>query len=189
MPPAGPSTPSPVPRKILIIGTPGSGKTTLATVLSRDTGFPYTSIDECRICYSDGTVAGEERAWDHFLVECRRPVPEILEFSGMGPHVEEVRDNLLLSKIPVLVIWLVLPHNTCIGRARKRKKEIPYPFPWAPLEYSLPLIEDGIDIAWGIIWDTEPDFRAVRQEFSGTSSVDEMFSAIKKIVNRDGGYR
>jgi len=35
--------------KILIIGTLGAGKTTLARALSDETGFPYTSIDGCRI--------------------------------------------------------------------------------------------------------------------------------------------
>jgi deoxyadenosine/deoxycytidine kinase len=40
------------PRKILIIGTLGSGKTTVAQRLARDTGFPYASIDDCRITAS-----------------------------------------------------------------------------------------------------------------------------------------
>jgi AAA+ superfamily predicted ATPase len=68
------------PRKILLIGTLGSNKTTIAQQLARDTGFPYESIDECRICHGDGTVDGEERAWEHFLAECRKPAPGILEF-------------------------------------------------------------------------------------------------------------
>ncbi len=68
------------PRKILLIGTLGSNKTTIAQQLARDTGFPYESIDGCRIRYSDGTVEGEERAWEQFLAECRKPAPGILEF-------------------------------------------------------------------------------------------------------------
>ena len=55
------------PRKILLIGTLGSGKTTVAQRLARDTGFPYASIDGCRIRYGDGTVDGEERTWENFL--------------------------------------------------------------------------------------------------------------------------
>jgi len=172
------------PRKILFIGTPGSGKTTLATRLSQDTGLPFVSIDDCRIRYSDGTELGEERAWDHFLAECRRPVPAILEFSGMGLHVVEVRDSLLLSKMPVSVIWLVLPFDTCIARARSRKKPVPYPYPWAPLEYALPLVHDGIDFAWEIIWCQEPQFHAMRREFSGIETVNEMYAAVRKICQR-----
>ena len=56
------------PQKILLIGTLGSGKTTLAELLARDTGFPYASIDVCRIRYGDGTVSGEDSALDHFLI-------------------------------------------------------------------------------------------------------------------------
>ena len=71
------------PQKILIIGTLGSGKTTIAELLAQDTGFPYASIDDCRIRYGDGTISGEERAGDHFLALCSASTPGILEFSGM----------------------------------------------------------------------------------------------------------
>ena len=172
----------PEPRKILIIGTLGSGKTTLAELLARESGFPYASIDTCRIQYGDGTVYGEERAREHFLALCRKSTPGILEFSGMGPHVEEVRDNLLCSMIPVSVIWLVLPLDTCIARASQRQKKIPAPFRWAPVAYSVPLIDDGIDFAWDIIWSREPHFHATRVEFSATVSVTEMYSAIREIL-------
>ena len=168
------------PRKILIIGTLGSGKTTLAELLARDTGYPYASIDTCRIHYGDGTPSGEERAWENFLAICRKPAPGILEFSGMGPHVEEVRSNLLCSTIPVSVIWLVLPLDTCIARASQRQKKIPSPFPWAPVAYSVPLIHDGIEYAWNIIWSNESHFHVILQEFPGTTSVDEMYSAIRE---------
>ena len=82
------------PPKILLIGTLGSGKTTIAQRLARDTGLPYESIDDCRIRYGDGTVDGEDRAWENFLAACREPAPGILEFSGMGPHAENVREDL-----------------------------------------------------------------------------------------------
>jgi hypothetical protein len=171
------------PRKILIIGTLGSGKTTVAQRLARDTGFPYASIDGCRIRYGDGTVEGEERAWENFLAICRKPAPGILEFCGLGPHAEEVRDDLLCSTVPVPVIWLVLPMDTCIARASQRQKKIPSPFPWAPVAYSVPLIHEGIGFAWDNIWSQESQFHATRQEFSGTASVDEMYSAIREICS------
>jgi hypothetical protein len=170
------------PRKILIIGTLGSGKTTIAELLARDTGFLYASIDDCRIRYGDGTPGGEDRAWEKFLAICRKPMPGILEFCGMGPHVEEVRDNLLCSTIPVSVIWLVLPPGTCIARASQRQKNVPFPFPWAPVANSVPIIHDGIDFAWDILWSRESHFHAVRQEFSGTPSMSEMYSAIRELL-------
>lgn len=172
------------PRKILIIGTLGSGKTTLAEYLARYTGFPYASIDECRIRYSDGTVSGEDCAWDHFLEICGRSIPGILEFSGGGPHVDEVRKNLLCSTIPMSVIWLVLPLDTCITRALQRKKNIPSPFPWGPVGYSVPAIHDSIEFAWDSVWSREPGFHATRQIFRRTTSIAEMYSVIREICLR-----
>jgi hypothetical protein len=169
------------PRKILLIGTMGSGKTTLAEHLARDTGFPYASIDTCRIRYSNSTVEGEDCAWDHFLELCSRPAPGILEFSGGGPHVDEVRKNLLSSTIPVSVIWLVLPLDTCLTRALQRQENIPSPFPWGPVEYSVPAIHDTIEWAWEVVWSREPGFHATRQEFGSTTSVGEMYSVIREI--------
>jgi len=171
------------PQKILIIGTLGSGKTTVAQLLALDTGFPYASIDECRVRYGDGTVSGEESAWDHFLEFCREPSPGILEFCGLGPHGEEVRDDLLCSTIPVSVIWIVLPLDTCITRASQQQKTIPYPFPWAPVAYSVPLIHDGIGFAWDTVWSRESRFHATKQEFPATDSISEMYTAIRDLFS------
>ena len=171
------------PRKILVIGTLGSGKTTLAEYLARDTGFPYASIDECRIRFGDGTVSGEDCAWDHFLDICGNSTPAILEFSGGGPHVDEVRKNLLCSTIPVSVIWLVLPMDTCITRALQRQKNIPAPFTWGPIEYSVPAIHDSIEFAWDSVWSREPGFHATRQVFTGTTSVGDRYSVIREICS------
>jgi hypothetical protein len=168
-------------QKILLIGTLGSGKTTIAQRLARDTGLPYESIDDCRIRYGDGTVEGEDCAWENFLAICREPAPGILEFSGMGPHAEDVRENLLCSGIPVSLIWLVLPLEICIARAMQRLKKIHSPFPWAPVTYSAPLIHDEIEFSWEYIWSRESRFHATRREFSWTDSVDEMYAAVREI--------
>lgn len=171
------------PRKILVIGTLGSGKTTVAQRLARDTGFPYASIDECRIRYGDGTVSGEERAWENFLAVCRKPASAILEFCGMGPRIGGVRDNLLDSAIPVSVIWLVFPLDTCIARASRREKKIPAPYEWAPVAASVPLIHDSIEFTWDTIW-REPGFHATRQEFRSTTSVEVMYSVIRESLHK-----
>lgn len=134
--------------KVLIIGTLGAGKTTLAQALSQKTGYPYVSIDECRIRYSDGTIEGEDAAWQDFLKACCDPSPGILEFSGGGPHVCEVRDSLLCSGMCILIIWIDMPHDLCINRASKRSVVIPAPFVWADIDYSVPAIHSSIVIAW-----------------------------------------
>jgi GTPase SAR1 family protein len=166
--------------KILLIGTPGSGKTTLAEHLARDFSLPYVSIDECRILYSDGTIVGENCAWDHFLDQCTIPGPCILEFSGMGPHAREVRDALIQSAVPVRVVWLVLPEIICKTRAIQRRKTIPFPYPLAPIGHAIPAIHAAIEDIWETIWNTEPRFRAMRLEFSGTEHPDEVCSVVRR---------
>jgi hypothetical protein len=89
----------------------------------------------CRIRYGDDTAGGEERSWENFLAICRKPAPGILEFCGLGPHADEVRDDLLCSMVPVPVIWLtplLHPHTSRDpvrpaqpGREKKRTSTTP----------------------------------------------------------------
>lgn len=169
-------------RKILIIGTLGAGKTTLAQDLVERTGYLYNSIDVCRVEYSDGTFDGEDAAWGHFLDACSDPIPAILEFSGLGPHVCEVRDALLSSGIPVSVIWLDLPLDKCIERASLRDKFVPAPFIWAPIEYSVPAIYSGIETAWDSVWSRELLFQTTRLKFPGNVSCPDVCSAVISVL-------
>ncbi len=168
--------------KILIIGTLGAGKTTLARVLSHETGHPYTSIDDCRIGYSDGTIVGEETAWRYFLKPCSDTFPAILEFSGGGPYVCLVRDALLSSKMPVAIIWIDYPHDLCIDRASKRDATIPAPYVWAPIDYSVPAIHSGIEVAWEEIWGFEPSFHARRMTFSRDALPCEVYQRVESYL-------
>ncbi len=168
--------------KILIIGTLGAGKTTLARALSHEIGHPYTSIDDCRIGYSDGTIDGEETAWRYFLKVCSDPSPAILEFSGMGSYACLVRDALLSSKMPVAIIWIDVPHDLCIDRATKREIIIPAPYVWAPIDYSVPAIQSGIEIAWEEIWSAKPSFHARRMTFSRDALSSEVYTRVESYL-------
>lgn len=170
-------------RKVLIIGTLGAGKTTLAQALSQETGYSYVSIDDCRIRYSDGTFDGEDVAWHYFLLACRDPSPKILEFSGGGPHVCEVRDALLYSGITVIIIWIDIPHDLCIQRALKREIVIPAPFEWADVDYSVPAIYSGIKTAWERIWSAEPQFCAKKMVFSREISSREIYLKVRSFLS------
>jgi len=101
----------------------------------------------------------------------------------MGPHAEEVLKNLVTSAMPVSVIWLVLPLETCITRAMQRQKNIPYPFPFGPVEYSVPAIHNAIELTWDTLWSREHRFHATQQEFGTTDSVEEMYSVIRRICD------
>jgi hypothetical protein len=169
--------------KILIIGTLGVGKTTLAGALSQETGYPYVSIDECRIRYSDGTHDGEDAAWHYFLIACRNPSPAILEFSGGGTHVYEVRDALLSSGITIKIIWIDIPHDLCIMRASKREIDIPAPFVWAEIDYSVPAIHSGIEIAWERIWSAEHGFCTRKMVFSRDVPSCEIYLMVRSYLS------
>ena len=173
--------------KIIIIGTLGTGKTTLAMALSHETGYAYTSIDDCRIRYSDGTTDGEDAAWHHFLIACRDPSPGILEFSGGGPHLYEVRDALLGSGMPVSVIWIDMPHDLCIERASQREIVIPAPFVWAPIDYSVPAIHSGIEIAWERVWSAVPEFCARRMVFPRDLPSSEIYLRVRSNLSGEIG--
>jgi len=165
-------------KKILLIGTLGAGKTTIALDLAKRTGYPYVSIDECRIQHSDSTIPGEESAWRYFLAACAEPAPGILEFSGGGPHVHEVREALLDSGLPVSIVWLDLPHETCIERASLRQKYVPAPFPWGPIDISVQAIYSSIERAWDTVWCAEPRFHTMRMRFQGSTPYPELFAKV-----------
>lgn len=172
-------------KKILLIGTLGSGKTTIARLSSNATGFGMTSIDDCRERFGDGTVTGEYRAWTCFIGACNDRKPAILEFSGGGPHVYAVRQALLQSGVPIHVIWLDPPLETCIKRASNRAKEVPTPYPWGPIDESATMIYQGIVSAWDGVWTERPEINAVRMKLKGTERAAEVFKMIQGCLNDD----
>jgi len=66
----------------------------------------------------------------------------------------------------------------------QRKKNIPAPYQWAPIEYAVPTIHDAIEYSWDTVWSREPGFHAVRQEFRETASVAEIYTGIKRDLFR-----
>ncbi len=121
--------------KILIIGNIGSGKTMLAHhILDRIDAF-FTSIDEMRMQFGDGSFEKEYLAWSHFLHYCESPSTSsllILEFSGAGCHKHSVRQALLNSGDTGLIIYLNTPVETCRERLTLRKSLVPYPWLISP---------------------------------------------------------
>jgi len=113
---------------VVVVGNCGVGKTTLAQRLAVHLGLPPFSIDAARREASDGTPAGELRAWQKFLesVRSNSRTGAIIEFSGSGPMAHFVK--LTLEKgSNYKVIWLRAPVEVCLSRVASRATSVPYP--------------------------------------------------------------
>jgi|GEM_PF-3662231 len=115
------------PRKILIFGNIGSGKTSLARSLSEAIGIPCGSIDACRISYSDGSPSGEASAWSHFLEKVESSESLILECVGGGPFFELLKMALDKSGAELTVLFVHTPAEECLKRVKIRGFHAPYP--------------------------------------------------------------
>ncbi|RKI17872.1 hypothetical protein D7Y15_09495 [Corallococcus sp. AB030] len=157
-----------VPPRILLIGLSGVGKSTLAQALCSRWELPHVHIDGFRREHGDGTVAGEyfARAW--FLRACSRTPRGIFEFSGSGIHRAAVRQAFQERAIPLLTVWLAMPHARRLERlAARQKPDTPWP-DWNPPVSSNVIDEDGRrmleqDQAQGF-WEGPPGWRAERLE-------------------------
>lgn len=164
--------------KIMIIGTLGAGKTTFAKYISHKMGLPYISIDDCRQLYSDGTFAGEYRAWTEFISVCVSPGGTVFEFSGGGPHVYAVKGALLSSGRPVYVFWLDPPLNLCIQRASGRVQNVPAPYEWGDVDRSAVEIHKGVERSWEMEWTSNSKIHFFRLTMMSEKTVEEQFNAI-----------
>lgn len=171
--------------KILIIGTLGAGKTTFAEYVSKRMGIPFTGIDDCRRQFSDGTFAGEYRAWARFIEICSAPEASILEFSGGGPHVYAVGGALVQAGIPVYVIWLDPALDICIQRASGRSQDVPAPYIWGDISNSTPLIYRGVKRSWKNEWAMKSEFHLLRLEMISEMTLDEQFNALMDLIGDD----
>jgi hypothetical protein len=157
-----------VPPRILLIGLSGAGKSTLARALCSRWEVPHVHIDGFRREHGDGTVAGEyfARAW--FLRACSRTPRGIFEFSGSGIHRAAVRQAFQESAVPLLTVWLDVPHARRHERlAARQQADIPWPG-WKLAVPSSAIDEDGRrtleqDLAGGF-WEGPPGWRAARLE-------------------------
>lgn len=113
--------------RILLIGLPGAGKTTLAAFLNQRFGLPLFAMDGFRCTYGDGTVAGDCQARAHFLRACGTETRAVFEFSAVGVYRFETATALAESPAPLLTIWVDAADAVREERLTKRGGRIPWP--------------------------------------------------------------
>jgi adenylate kinase family enzyme len=94
-------------RRILVIGCPGAGKSTLASTLSAKLGLPAVHLDQ--IFWRQGWVLHDLATVDARLaIACGEPA-WIMDGNGM---------RTLAQRVPraEAIIWLDLPRSVCIAR-------------------------------------------------------------------------
>jgi adenylate kinase family enzyme len=94
-------------RRVLVIGCPGAGKSTLAAKLAAHTGLPLIQLD--RLYWSRGWQPAETSAWRRRVSELAAAPAWIID--GNYPGTFDVR----LPRADTL-IWLDYPRARCLRR-------------------------------------------------------------------------
>lgn len=118
---------APTGLRVLLIGLPGAGKSTLAAALKQQFGLPLFEIDEFRRQHSDGTVAGDCFARAHFLRACGKEPRGIFEFSAVGVYRFDTANALREQKAPLLTVWVDAAPALREERLARRGGRIPWP--------------------------------------------------------------
>ena len=98
--------------RILVIGCPGGGKSTLARMLSVSLDLPYISMDR-DFYWLSGWKKRDRSDIDRLISEAVAGEKWIMDGTGLGSfHLRLPRADL--------VIWLRLPRTVCLWRAVSR---------------------------------------------------------------------
>jgi len=114
--------------KILIIGNINAGKTTAASILSKELNIKFKSIDDFRKEYGDLTITGDYLAYYHFLKAAQSSKDIILEFSGVGFHKYAVRSALKNSSQKIVIIYIRNLEPLDLVKFKNKVKNIPFPY-------------------------------------------------------------
>lgn len=141
---------------IVLIGTCGVGKTTLGKAIAILRSIPLLSIDDFRRHASDGSPAGEVRAWALFLEAIAASARAVVEFSGSG-HFAHLVKMQMAAKRDYRVLWLQAAPEVCLQRVASRPLDVPYPDFGTSLDKLVPELHQRLrqEIAAGTIWPRE----------------------------------
>ena len=117
---------------IILNGNIGSGKSTVANILSGITNIPIHAIDDYRIKYSDGTINGENYVWMRFLNETRNIPIFIFDSTGISKKVPEIAKNK-----EIFNLFIDTNEKMCLKRFILNERNIPYPYHYSTTEESI----------------------------------------------------
>jgi hypothetical protein len=113
--------------RVLLVGLPGAGKTTLSRRLAERLGLPVLRVDDHRRLIGDGTVASEYRARGGFLEACATTTDAIIETAGLGAHRVALRHALESVLGPVCIATVWCDEASRVERLLARRVGVPQP--------------------------------------------------------------
>ncbi len=171
---------------ILIFGSMGAGKSTLAKKLSEELYLCTFSVDKMRLAYSNGKFSGEYRAWSEFLRELESG-QGIFECSGVGRHAHYVQ--LILKEIPEASKFII--HLEChVSDSKVRvetrdKPAIPFPYKMS--------MDDGINAIDLALKTNRNSFSILGENYLYLNTTDineeEVFKQAMSLLNSKGVSR
>lgn len=169
---------------LLILGNIASGKTTISKGLVEKIGGKHTSIDELRRELSDGTYAGEFKAWAEMLERIQHPNPngEIFEFSGTGKNAWFVRECIKNStekhNAEWLTIYCLCDRSVLLERCDGRTYDIPIPYNFSSIESSLDFMGRDLEKKFGTNYWNSKETTVRTDESSSEEIVDYIINLI-----------